>query len=141
MTDSKPAMWFWVAAVILLLWNLMGLMAFGYDGMMSAEALAALPDDQQALYAARPAWVVFGFAVAVFAGTAGAIALLMRRGIAGPLFIASLVGVLVQNSWFLVDDVLGVMGPSAVVMPLLIIGSLVGGILLVRNASSRGWLR
>ena len=61
--------WFKVVAVIALLWNLLGCLAFAMDLRMTPEDVAALPEAQQALYAARPGWAVVATAVAVIGGS------------------------------------------------------------------------
>ena len=50
--------WFKVVAVLALLWNVLGRVAFFADLRLSPAEVAQLPDAQQALYAARPAWAV-----------------------------------------------------------------------------------
>jgi hypothetical protein len=46
--------WFLAVAVIALLWNAFGLLAVVSDISLSKDAIAKLPSEQQALYAARP---------------------------------------------------------------------------------------
>jgi len=46
--------WFLAVAVIALLWNAFGLLAVVSDLSLSKDAIAKLPSEQQALYAARP---------------------------------------------------------------------------------------
>lgn len=140
MSTERPPTWYWLVAGLLLVWNLMGLAAFFYDGLMSEEAMAQLPQAHQELYAARPGWVVMAFGSAVVAGTAACVALLMRRKVATGLFVVSLLSVLVQDSWFFLGGVIDVMGTQAIVMPVLVIGSLVGGLVLARQGTAKGWL-
>lgn len=135
MTPHEPPAWFWIVAGLLLVWNLMGLAAFGYDGLMTEEAMAALPPEHAALYRARPTWVVVAFFLAVTAGTAGSVALLMLRPVAGTLFAVSLVSVILQDSWYFLG------GAGVMVMPVLVVGSLIGGLWLARAARERDWMR
>lgn len=76
---NKPPLWFFVVAVIALLWNAAGLMAVVADLRLSAADIAALSPDQQAMYAARPGWSVVGSVLAVGAGTLGCLLLLLRK--------------------------------------------------------------
>ena len=62
----KTPAWLKVVAVVALLWNLLGCIAFFFDLRLSPEDLAKLPEAQQALYAARPGWAVAATAIAVF---------------------------------------------------------------------------
>ena len=85
---------FWAIGVAALIWNLMGSINFIWQ--MNADGPAALPEAYRALIEVRPAWATAGFAVAVFGGALGCVLLLLRRSAAYYLFVASLVGVLVQ---------------------------------------------
>jgi len=55
---NKPPIWFYIVAVLALLWNVAGLLAVVADLQLSAADIAALPPEQQAVYAARPLWSV-----------------------------------------------------------------------------------
>ncbi|SHI88797.1 hypothetical protein [Pseudozobellia thermophila] len=126
---KKPPAWFWVVSIVALLWNIIGVMAYLADAFMSAEALAALSQEQQNLYESRPAWVTAAFAFAVWGGLLGSLALLLRKDWALPLFIVSLVGVLAQNVYqFFLSNTFEVLGREAMAFPLLIITT---GILLI----------
>jgi hypothetical protein len=73
--------WFWVVAVLLVLWNLIGVAAFVGDLLTTPEMRArSMYAYDQHLYAARPGWMLVAYAVATVAGTVGSIALLLRRG-------------------------------------------------------------
>ncbi len=138
---NKPPTWFWVVSGVSLLWNLMGVMAYIMQVTMSPEALAALPAAERALYETAPAWATAAFAIAVFAGVLGCVALLLRKGWAETLFVLSLLAVLVQNThWLLMSNVFEVLGPTSVIMPMLV---LVIGVFLIwfsRSSKVRGWI-
>ena len=139
---SRPPWWYWAAAVIALLWTLLGVVAWTMDLMMDPAALAALPEGQQALYVARPAWVFVVYAVAVFSGFAGAIGLLLRRRWVTTLFLLSLVAIVIQFAYILFGmDAIGLLGPGeALPFPITII--LFGVFLLwfARYARRHGWI-
>ena len=94
---TKLPIWMTVLVVIALLWNVMGLLAVLADLRLSAADIAALPAEQQALYAARPLWSVVASVVAVVGGTLGCIGLLFRQRWALLLFWLSLAGVVIQD--------------------------------------------
>jgi hypothetical protein len=97
MTNStKPATSFWVIGVLALLWNSTGIMAYLEQTYMTVEDLASLPEAEQAFYNNLPAWVTAAFAIAVFSGTLGCIALLLRKRSATILFLLSLIAVIAQ---------------------------------------------
>lgn len=135
-------MWFKVVSCIALLWNLLGLMAFVMQITMSQEAIAALPENQQPLYDNVPFWVNVAFACAVIFGTLGCVGLVLRAKWALPLFIVSLVGVLVQNFHiFAISDAIAALGPTIAIMPVTVILIGFGLILLARAGIAKGWLR
>jgi hypothetical protein len=139
-TPVRPR-WLTAAGVALLLWNLMGVGAFVSQWMMAADQLATLPLEQREMWVSMPGWAWAAYAVAVFAGTAGAIGLLMRKGWAVPLFAVSLIAVLVQFTYpFIIADGVRTLGASALLFPLFIIA--IGGLQAWLSARWRtaGWL-
>ncbi len=134
--------WYWVVAVLALLWEAMGCYAYVTQVSMDSAALARLPAAQRDLWMAMPPWVTGAYAVAVWAGLIGALGLLLRRGWARLAFAASLVAVVVQFGWtFLATPILTTIGPSAAGFPAFIL--LVAALLLwfAGFAAKRGWLR
>ena len=135
-----PAL-FWTVAIAAVIWNLLGVMAYVMEVMMSEEAMAALPETKQALYAARPAWVTGAFAIAVFAGLGGSIALALRKGLATSIYAVSLAAVIVQMFYlFAISNTVSVMGPASVVMPSLIIVIAAAMVWFSNRANSKGWI-
>ena len=133
--------WFKVVAVIALLWNLLGCLAFAMDLRMTPEDVAALPEAQQALYAARPGWAVVATAVAVIGGALGCVGLLLGRKWAFVLLLLSLAGILVQDyGLFVLADGASLAGPAAVIMQAIVLAVGIGLVLLGRKGISRGWL-
>ena len=85
---------FWAIGAVALIWNVMGVINFFVQ--MNADALAAMPELHRAIVEGRPAWATGGFAIAVFSGALGCFLLLLRKSAAYYLFIASLLGMIVQ---------------------------------------------
>lgn len=92
--------WFWVVSAILLIWNGFGCFACFSQMTMSPDKLAKLPEAQRDAWTAMPMTIKAAYVVAVAAGLLGTVALLLLSVTAGPLFIASLVAVIVQFGWF-----------------------------------------
>jgi hypothetical protein len=68
-----------------------------------------------------PGWAWAAYALAVWAGTLGALALLMRRRWAVTLFALSLAGVVVQFGWtFLGTDIVARKGAVTAAFPMVI---------------------
>jgi hypothetical protein len=84
--------------VLLLIWNLIGVAFFISQYTMSPADIAKLPPLQQYLWTHMTVRVWVSYAVAVCAGTLGAIGLMMRKRLSVWLFLISLIAVLVQFS-------------------------------------------
>ena len=120
-TTAIPS-WFKVAAILALIWNVLGLMAFIAQIAMTPDDISRLPQAQQDLLATTPLWATVAFAVAVISGTLASIALLMRKIICYPLYIASLTGVMVQMFHaFVISNSFEIYGPSGTIMPIMVI--------------------
>lgn len=133
--------WFKVVAVVALLWNLLGCLAFAMDLRLTPEDVAALPEAQQALYAARPGWAVVATGVAVIGGALGCLGLLLGRKWAFIVLLLSLAGIVVQDyGLFVLADGATMAGPAAVVMQGIVLAVGIGLVLLARKGIARGWL-
>lgn len=138
--STQPG-WFKIVAVVALLWNLLGCLAFFSDLRLSAEDLAKLPEAQQALYAARPAWAVAATAIAVFGGALGCIGLLLGKKWALVLLVLSLAGVLVQDfGLFVLAGGASLAGPVAFAMQAIVLAVAIGLVALSLRGIARGWL-
>ena len=139
---TKPPVWFWVVAGIGLIWNIIGVLSFISTVSMNAETLAALPQAEQALFANTPIWANVAFAVGVFGGVLGCLFLLLRKNIATILFIASLVGIVIQFSyWLFLTESVAVYGAAhAYAMPVVV--TLIAAFLVwfANMAKGKGWI-
>lgn len=95
-------LWYWILSGTLLLWNAIGCFACFSEMTASPEKIARMPEGQRDARLAMPVTARAAYVVAVAAGLLGAIGLLLRSVAAGPLFIASLLGVIIQFGWFFV---------------------------------------
>jgi hypothetical protein len=120
-TLSSPPKSFWIICIIALLWNISGVYSFFMEVFITPEALAALPEAQRLLYETNPVWMTVVFAIAVLDGTLGCVLLLMKKALAGPVLITSLVAVLIQMSyWIFMTNSLEVYGPTGIIMPVIV---------------------
>lgn len=140
---QKPPMWFWIVSVVLLLWAAVGLFAFYAHVTIDDQALAAMSAYDRDYYKALPGWFDAVFAVATIPALAGAACLLMRSKLARPLYIVSLVGVILQFGYvFGGTDMIAVKGvATAVSFPAIIFLLGVFQLWLATIAIGRGWLR
>jgi hypothetical protein len=137
---SATPRWFRPVAIVALIWNLLGCFAYLSDVTMKPEDIAKLTQAEQALVASRPAWSIGGTAVAVWFGAAGCVGLILRKRWATWLLIASFVGVLLQDLWFL-RHAFSMTSAVAIVLQGVVLVVSIGLVYLARLGSARGWLR
>ena len=136
----KAPTWFMVVAVVLFIWNLLGVMAYVMQVTMSPETLAALPEQQREMYANIPTWATAAFAIAVNGGVLGCLLLILKKNLAGLFLQLSLAGVLVQMYHaFFISNNLEVFGPGAMVMPVMVIVIAIYLVTLAAKAKARKW--
>lgn len=141
MSTVKPPVWFVIVAAVLLLWNLMGAYACIQQFRLGADAMGPATDYDRRVYASMPGWYNWCFAFAEAAGVGGAIALLARRSVAVPLFVLSLIGVVVQFGYlFATSDIIAVKGVWTTYFPLFVAAMCMLQIWLGRRARTRGWI-
>jgi hypothetical protein len=120
-STKKPTTVFWVIGIIALLWNISGVGAYLAQAFMSDEALVLLSEAEQAYYNGVPTWVTAAFAISVFTGLTGCIALLMKNKIASLLFVISFIAVIIQFVYnFYIQEFMEVTG-ATIGMPIVII--------------------
>ncbi len=142
-STSKPSTAYWVIAGALLVWNVIGLMFYYQQSTLTPEIMMdlGLTPQQMAHITNTPAWGHSGYAIAVNAGVLGAILLLLRKAWAMPLFVISLVGVLVQDlDAIILRDAIEAWGPSGLALPIVVIVICVFEIWYTRAAKAKGWL-
>lgn len=91
---AKGANWLLPVAALGVVWNAYGAYQFIGSFRQTTDSLMAvgMTQAQAELYLSLPVWISLVFAIGVFGGLAGSIALLMRRTVAVPIFFASFVG-------------------------------------------------
>lgn len=142
MTTNKPTIFYWVIAIMALLWNGMGAMAYLRIELMTPEAMQAMPELERSFYESVPAWATAAFALAVWGGLAGSLLLLFRRKWAKAAFLISFAGILVQLTHnYLVSNALEVYGPGGLLMPVMIV--VIGAFLIwyTNQSMRKGWLK
>jgi hypothetical protein len=139
-TVDRPPTWFWVVAVLGLLWELFGVAEY----LMHVGVLpgAEMSEAERSLMESSPTWVTALFAIGVFAGALGALGLVLRKRWARPLLLLSLVAVILQfGGWLLMTEAVAVIGPTVFIMPAIIVGVAILLVWVANTALRRGWLR
>lgn len=141
MTTTKPSTAFWVISIIALVWNAMGVNQYIQQAYMTDAFKAMYNEEQLEMITSSPSWVTAVFALAVFGGIFGSIALLLRKKIARILFIISLIGILAQmyHNLFVIDSV-ALFGSEAVIMPIMILVFAVFLLWYSKFADKKNWL-
>ncbi|TWO33015.1 hypothetical protein E1J38_009145 [Seonamhaeicola sediminis] len=139
MSDSaanKPPITFWIVSVIALIWNGMGVKAYlqqaynteAYQNMYTAEQLE--------ITANMPTWVTALFAIAVFVGALASIGLLLRKKWATKLWLISLIAVIGQMAYILIN-----VHASSIGMTIMIIVLAIFFYWFSRMSGAEGWLK
>lgn len=133
------ARWFWIAGIASLAFMAIGCAGYLMDVMTAAEDI---PVDRRALYEARPAWQVAAYGTAVWVGLLGAVLLLMRRKLAEPLLLVSLVAaVLTFLPYALVPGVRDNVSTGDIVAAIVVLAITWTIFWFARHSRQRGWLR
>lgn len=138
---STVPIWYWVAAILALLFECIGCFVYLSEVRLTQEQIAMLPLDQAAMRNALPAWYYAAFAVAVWVGLIGTVGLLLRRAWAVPALLISLIAVIVQYSAILIVPDMRNISSDALLGPVLIALTCYGIYMLARLAKRRRWLR
>ena len=138
--STRPR-WFLMLATVFLLWAFAGAAAFAGHVLVGEQMAAAESAWDLAFYRGLPAWFVWDYGMATLGAVAGALAMLQRSRWAVPLYVASLIGVLIQFGYvFLGTDLLTHKG-AVVTVPFPAFIALMGvvQIAVARLAARRGW--
>lgn len=139
---TKTPVWYWILAVIGLLWFAMG--AFDYTATQYRFDfyLAGFTEEQLAYFYSFPSWHVAVWAIAVFGSFIGAILLLMRNKLASLFFFISLISYIVSAVYlFGFTEAVAMMGMGSVIFSAVIFLSILGYFWLARTTSAKGILK
>lgn len=138
---KRPA-WFWIVAVLALLWNLFGVAMFYMQYSMTPEQLAQLPEAQRTVQQGLPAWLYAVNGIAVVLGTVGSLLLLLGRRLALPMFWLSFIAVVVMFAYCLFPGRMIELLGAAQALPMPIVVTVVAALLVwfARRSIARGWI-
>jgi len=139
--NGRPTTNFWIIGGAALVWNLIGIIFYVGQVTMTAEALAKMTEAQQNFFITTPTWATAAFAIAVNAGALGSLFLLLRKTWAVPMFVVSLLAIVVQDvDAFVMRDAFGVLGVNAVIIPSMVFAIGIALLLYSRATKARRWL-
>jgi hypothetical protein len=141
-TGVKPPAWFWVVTLLLVAWEAFGTYLFVQEMRLGPDAMPGATAYQRGLWASLPAWYFYAYAVAIFAGLLGALALLLKERRSTILFAISLVAMLVTFGYlFAATDVIAHQGAGkALGMPAVVVVITLFAIWFSRMAAAKGWI-
>lgn len=137
---NKPSIpaWYWLVAIAALLFE--GAGAYLFANSLALDPLD-LPLDQRTIFEATPQWMTIAWGVAIAAGLAGALGLLLRRRFSEPLLLVSLVAFTLQLSGiFLVRQLRELTPEDQLIVPIVILLLAYGIWQASKLARRRGWL-
>lgn len=133
----------WVIGGVSLLWNAVGALDYFMTQTRNAAYMSKFTPEQLEYFYGFPAWVVAFWAIGVWGALLGSVLLLLRKGVAEWVFLASLVGVIVTSIYNLVlSNGMEVMGggAGALIFPAVIFLIALGLYLYARAMRKRGVL-
>lgn len=139
----KPPLWFWIVAILLALWEVMGCYACVMQIKLGAAAMGPVDEWSLKYYAALPVWYNAIYFVATFGGLLGGLALLLRDRRAAPLFWASFVAIDLMFVYAFVATDLIAHKKLERVLPFPLFIALVGALSIkfAQFSTKKGWLR
>ena len=109
--------------------------------MMSPEKLSSLTSAQQALYENNPMWNKAVYAIATFGGLLASILLALRKSLSTPLYLVSLVAVVIQMGYSLFGmNAIETIGTSAALFPIVLIVIAAFLWYYSKTSTAKGWL-
>ena len=136
----SPPFWFWLITLLAFLWFLMDVSAFFYRVLTTEETRLTMDQTQRYLHRAHPLWVNTVFALEVFGGALGCVALLLKKPWALHLYYISLFGVISQTFYvYFISDAIAVVGTPAIAMPMVAIFVGISMIWFTRSCLLKLW--
>ena len=136
-TPRPIARWFIAAAIASLLFMLLGCAMYL---MHVTTDPASLPIEQRTAFEAIPTWVLGAQAVAVWVGAAGALLLVLRKKLAEPLLLVSLIAVTVWLVGLMLSDVREAMSVNDLAVAIVVTALTWTIYWFARHSRQRGWL-
>jgi hypothetical protein len=138
-TPRPIGRWYMAAAIASVLFMIVGCAGYVLDVTAAPESI---PVDQRVIYEARPAWQIAAYAIAVWVGLGGAVMLLLRRKLAEPLLLVSLIAAVFTFLPYVtvpaIRDNISTSDIGAAIVVLAITWTIFW---FARHSRQRGWLR
>lgn len=96
-TTNKPTTLFWIVAIILVVWNLMGAGSFILDNFFTDTLAATYTPEQMQAIRATPVWAKIFYGIATIGGLIAALLLIARKSGAVRVYLISLISVILHT--------------------------------------------
>jgi hypothetical protein len=144
MTDSRfspqpLASWYWAGAVAALLFMIAACAMYGLHVTTNPQSL---PVDQRTVFEAEPLWVTSAFGLGAVAGLVASAMLVLRRRMAQPLMLVSLVAMVAWLAGLLfVPGLRDVITANDLAVAIVVVAVSWTIFWFARHSNQRGWLR
>ena len=96
-TSQKPGTLFWIIAIVLFLWNIMGVSSFIIDTFFTEMVAGSYTETQMEVIHNTPMWSKALYGIATISGLLAAFFLLTRKLIAVRIYLISLLVVFIHT--------------------------------------------
>jgi len=87
----------WVVGIVGFLWSSIGVMSFLLVQLRVEAVMGQYPADQREYFETFPFWAVAFWAIGVFGAVLGCLLILLKKRLATPILLASVIGAIVSN--------------------------------------------
>ncbi|WP_338350571.1 hypothetical protein [Nonlabens tegetincola] len=139
--SAKPKLWFWILAIIFLLWNLIGVGFFMGELLKPDIMYADFTDEVMEYVENRPWWFMINYGIATIVSFLACVMLLFKSKIAVPLSVIGLVGIVISTIYFFTSGITQVIpgAEQGFTIFILLMGIFLW--LFARSSRKKGWLR
>ena len=131
--------WYMIGAIASVIFMAIGCAGYLMDVTTDPQKL---PLDERTLALARPIWMTAAYAIAVWVGLAGAVMLVLRRKLAEPLILVSLIATAVTFlPYAIVPQVRDNVTTGEIAAAVIVLAIVWTIYWFARHSRQRGWLR
>ena len=134
---SSP-LWFRIVGLVAVLWNAFGVAMYLSSVGIFGDPMAGLSEAERAAASSIPGWITGAFAIGTFAGLFASLGLVLRKSWAAPMFIVSLVALLLLEGWIVFFS--GALEIFGIAVPIMVSAGAILLAWLAIHARRRGWL-
>jgi len=114
-SDSQTTPWhLWAMGVFAVLWSSMGAMDYVMTQTRNEAYISSFTPEQMSFFYAIPSWAIATWALAVWCGVIGGVLLLLKKRLATPVFLVSMVSfILTAFQNYVLSNGMEIMGSPA----------------------------